>query len=159
MAKNKVTVFDEPEKIDAIINTRLQQFTTKGGHNTKNVWPDEEIELRDAVILQYITEQGLSRLKTAQQIMERWDISLSTAKKWVKEAIDRFCNSFDETDKEKLKKMFVERIETILQSAIDDNSRDSALKALDLYGKTFGFFKDNKEINLNAEGNISFDFQ
>lgn len=155
----KVTIFSEPEIIDAVINSRLKTFARKGGQNTKQLWPEKEIELRDSVILQYITEQGLSRVRTAQQIMDRWDISWTTANRWVKDAIDRFCDSITETDKEKIKKLFVERIETILQSAMEDNTKDSALKALDLYGKTFGFFKENKDINLNAEGDITFDFQ
>lgn len=159
MVKDKVSIFDEPEKIDGIIKARLSEFPRKGGKGTTSSWTEEEIELIDAVILQYITEQGLSRFKTAQQICDRWGIAISTAKRWVSEAIKRFADSFDDNDKEKLKKMFVERLETILQSAIDDNAKDSALKALDLYGKTFGFFKDNQNINLNAEGNISFDFQ
>lgn len=159
MAKNKkVSIFDEPEKIDAIINTRLASFSQKGAHSNNNVWPEEELELRDAVILQYITEQGLSRFRTAQQIRQRWDIAKTTSERWVKEAIDRFSKTFTEEDKEKMRQTFIERIETILQSAIDDNAKDAALKALDLYGKTFGFFKDKTDVNLSGDNTIHFDF-
>lgn len=159
MENKKISVFDEPDKIDGIINTRLASFPRKGGHSNNTEWPEEEQELIDAVILQYVCEQGLSREKTAQQISARWDITLNTGRKWVKNAINRFCERFDDNDKEKLKKTFIERIETLLQSAIDDNAKDAALKALDLYGKTFGFFKDNKDVTLTSDNTIHFDFQ
>lgn len=160
MAKTKVSIFDEPEKIDSVIKLRLQSFTRKGGncHPKTASWLPEEIELIDAVIFDYITKQGLSREETARQISSRWNIGMSTARKYIKEAIQRFANSF-ENDTEELRKIFLERCETILQDALETSNPDTALKAMDLMAKSLGFYKDNKSIELTGDNTIHFEFQ
>lgn len=158
MDNEKITIFSEPEKIDAIINTRLQQFPRKGAkQNSRNVgWTEEELQLIDNVIFDYICKQGLSRESTAQQISSRWDVTLQTARRYVKEAIERFANSFDD-DNEKLRKVWMERCETILTDAIESRQKDSALKALDLMAKSMGLYKDNINIG-GGDTPIKFDF-
>ena len=66
----KVNIFSEPEKINAIIKSRLAQFSTKGGSQKNSLvkWTESELELRNAVIIDYLTINGLSRERTAQQI-------------------------------------------------------------------------------------------
>ena len=48
----KVNIFSRPEEIDALINSRLEQFPRKGGkQSSKNVtWSDEELSIIDSVI-------------------------------------------------------------------------------------------------------------
>lgn len=158
--KDKVDIFSCPEKIDAIINAKLASLPAKNGkgNSIKCAWTPEELELRDAVVLQYITEQGLSKLKTAQQLMSRWDISLPSAYNYINDALDRFT-AVDEDNAEKQRKIWLERCETILQDAIDTKDKQSALKALDLIGKSMGIYKDKTDINLSGGADIKFDFQ
>lgn len=158
--KNKVNIFSEPDAIDAVIKSRLAQFSTKGGSQKNSLvkWTEEEIELRDAVIIDYITTNGLSREKTAQQIMNRWDITPNTARKYVKEAVQHFCDNVVEESEEVRKKMFEERLHTIYEDAINAKDRQSSLKAIDILNRMNGMYKDKSDVNLSVDGKITFDF-
>lgn len=155
------TIFDDPEKIDAVINSRLAQFPRKGGKvPSKSVsWSEDELALIDNVIWSYITEDGLSREATAQQLHGRWDISLSTARRYITESIARTSKLFPAEDIEEKRARFLERCEAILQKAIEDGQKDTALRALDTYAKASGLYKETKDINIDGKTTISFDFQ
>lgn len=150
----------KPEEVDAIILSKLNQFPKKGvkGANSKAKWSDEEIHLRDSVIMAYITENGLSRERTAQQISARWGVGMSTARKYVKEAVERFCETFD-NDYERLRKIFLERVENLYDSALSDGQKDIAKGALDMMGKAVGAYTERKDINVNGNLSIDFDFE
>lgn len=156
----RVNIFSTPEQIDAVITSRISQFSRKGGGQKNDLvkWTDEEIELRDAVIIDYLTADCLSREKTAQQISSRWNITMATARKYVKEAVIHFCDNVVEENEEIRKKMFDEKLQSILQDAIDAKDRQSSLRALDIYAKTTGMYKDKTDVNLTVDGGISFDF-
>lgn len=158
--KNKVTIFSQPEEIDNFIKAKLEQMPRRGGSGSsiKNSWSDEEIELRDQVIMDYITSQGLSKDRTAQQIQSRWGLALSTAKAWVGGACKRFCTSFPEDTQEEQRKMWMERCEQILQEAIDTRDKKNALRALDLMGKSMGIYRETQDLNIEGENTIHFDF-
>lgn len=158
----KVNALSDPEVIDAIIKAKLATFIQKGGKSYPklNAWTDKELELRDTVILQYITEQGMSRERTAQQLVDRWGITKCVAVKYVKQAIDRFCETYADNNREHQIKLWNETLMNVLQMAIEDRTKDSALKALDLLGKSLGLFKEKNEITLNGgENPIEFDFK
>lgn len=160
MSNKPISIFDRPEQIDAVINAKLEQMPAKGGksNSVKNAWKPEEMELRNAVIMQYIAEQGLSRERAAQQITNRWNITLGTARAWVKKAIDDFASSYAEESQEKNRKLWLERCEQILQDAIDSRDKQSALKALDLIGKSMGIYKETKQLDVEGDVDIKFDF-
>ena len=163
MAQNNkpISIFDRPEQIDAVINAKLAQMPRKNGKaNSKvNAWTKDEIELRNAVIMQYICEQGLSKERTAQQLTNRWNIAMKTARTYVKMAIDAFAKSYTQEDQEKQRQMWLERCEQILQDAIDSRDKQSALKALDLIGKSMGIYAEKKDVNVQGDIDIKFDFQ
>ena len=156
----KVNIFSSPEEIDSLINSRLKQFPRKGGKScSKHVsWSEAEIQIIDSVILDYIAKQGLSREACAQQIYSRWDISLSTARRYVTDSIKRMASTYTEEDQEEVRRVWLERCEAILQDAIETRDKQSALRALDLMGKTLGLYKETKDINVDVDGGISFDF-
>jgi hypothetical protein len=160
MAKEKVNIFSRPEEIDAVIKSKIAQFSVKGGKLKNNLikWSEEELELRDAVILDYITVDGLSRERTAHQIADRWDIGLSTGRKYVQEAVERFCKNQVEESEDTIRKMMEEKLLAIFQDANDAKDRTNSLKALDLLGKMYGTYKEKSDVNVNLDGNISFDF-
>ena len=160
MERNSVNIFSSPDKIDALINSRLQQFPRKGGKtSSRNVsWSDAEIQIIDSVIWDYIAKQGLSREATAQQIYSRWDISLSTARKWITDSIKRIANTYTKEEQEEVRRVWLERCESILQSCLETRDTQNALKALDLIAKSLGLYKETKDVNLDVDGGISFDF-
>ena len=160
MERNNINIFSNPDEIDALINSRLQQFPRKGGKtSSRNIsWSDAEISIIDAVILDYIAKQGLSREACAQQIYSRWDISMSTARRYVTDSIKRMASRYTEEDQEEQRRVWLERCEAILQDAIETKDKQSALRALDLMAKSLGLYKETKDVNLDVDGGISFDF-
>ena len=160
MEKNSINIFSNPDEIDALINSRLQQFPRKGGKtSSRNVsWSDAELQIIDSVIWDYIAKQGLSREATAQQIYSRWDISLSTARKWITDSIKRIANTYTKEEQEEVRRVWLERCESILQDAISTRDTQNALKALDLMAKSLGLYKETKDINVDGDNTIHFDF-
>lgn len=154
---NNLNIFSRPEDIDTFIKTKIASFPPVKGKNATK-WTPEELDLRDAVIMEYICKQGLSKVATAQQIMDRWGIKQSTAFKYVMEAIQRFSKSFTEETVENQKKVWLERCEQILQDAIDSRDRSTVIKALDLIGKSMGIYQQKQNIDLSGEADIRFDF-
>ena len=150
----------KPEEVDALIMGKINQFPKKGakGSTGRTKWTDEELHLRDSVIMAYITENGLSRERTAQQIAARWNISMTSARRYVKDAVERFCATFDD-DYERLRKVFLERVENLYTSALDDNQKDIAKSALDMMGKAVGAYTEKKDINVSGNLSIDFDFE
>ena len=158
--KNSINIFSNPEEIDSLINSRLKQFPRKGGKScSKHVsWSEAEIQIIDSVIWDYISKQGLSREATAQQLYSRWDISLSTARRYVTDSIKRMANTYTKEEQEEVRRVWLERCESILQDAISTRDTQNALKALDLMAKSLGLYKETKDVNLDVDGGISFDF-
>lgn len=156
----KVNIFSNPDEIDAVIKSKLAQFSTKGGKQKNSLvkWTDEEIELRDAVIIDYITTNGLSREKTAQQISSRWDISMVTARKYVAEAIKHFCDNVVEESEAVRKKLFEEKLQSIYEDAVIAKDRQSSLRAIDILNKMNGMYTDKSDVNLSVDGKITFEF-
>lgn len=156
----KITIWDDPDIIDSVIKSRLATFQRKGGkgnggHVAK--WTEDELELRDAVIWDYMTKQGLSREETARQISSRWGVILNTGRKYVTEAINHLANLYTEEEAQNAKKLFMERLESILQTCLEDHMTDTALRTLDLMGKAQGLYTEKKEVKVEAD-NIQFKF-
>lgn len=160
MERNSINIFSNPDEIDALINSRLQQFPRKGGKtSSRNVsWSDAEIQIIDSVIWDYISKQGLSREATAQQIYSRWDISLSTARRYVTDSIKRMADTYTKEEQEEVRRVWLERCESILQDAITSGDKQNALKALDLMAKSLGLYKETKDINVDGDNTIHFEF-
>lgn len=158
--KEKVNIFSDPEKVDAIIKSRLAQFSTKGGTQKNSLvkWTKAELELRDAVIMDYLTVNGLSRERTAQQIADRWDVSMQSARNYVRDAITRFAKNYVEIDEATRKKLFEERLQSIYEDAVSAKDRQSSLRAIDILNKMNGMYTDKSDVNVNVDGKITFEF-
>lgn len=158
--KEKVNIFSDPEKVDAIIKSRLAQFSTKGGTQKNSLvkWTEAELELRDAVIMDYLTVNGLSRERTAQQIADRWDVTMQSARNYVRDAITRFAKNYVEIDEATRKKLFEEKLQAIYEDAVSAKDRQSSLKAIDILNKMNGMYTDKSDVNVNVDGKITFEF-
>ena len=156
----KVNIFSDPEKVDAIIKSRLAQFSTKGGTQKNSLvkWTEAELELRDAVIMDYLTVNGLSRERTAQQIADRWDVSMQSARNYVRDAITRFAKNYVEIDEATRKKLFEEKLQSIYEDAVSAKDRQSSLRAIDILNKMNGMYTDKSDVNVNVDGKITFEF-
>lgn len=157
---NNLNIFSRPEDIDTFIKTKIASFPAKGGksNSVNGKWTKEELELRDAVIMEYICKQGLSKSATAQQLMDRWGVSQTRAYTYVSDAVKRFSQSFTDETVEDQRRVWLERCEAILQDAIDSRDKTNAIKALDLIGKSMGIYQQKQNIDLSGEADIKFDF-
>lgn len=160
MKTEKVNIFSDPEKVDAIIKSRLAQFSTKGGTQKNSLvkWTEAELELRDAVIMDYLTVNGLSRERTAQQIADRWDVTMQSARNYVRDAITRFAKNYVEIDEATRKKLFEEKLQSIYEDAVSAKDRQSSLRAIDILNKMNGMYTDKSDVNVNVDGKITFEF-
>ena len=158
--KEKVNIFSDPEKVDAIIKSRLAQFSTKGGTQKNSLvkWTEAELELRDAVIMDYLTVNGLSRERTAQQIADRWDVTMQSARNYVRDAITRIAKNYVEIDEATRKKLFEEKLQSIYEDAVSAKDRQSSLRAIDILNKMNGMYTDKSDVNVNVDGKITFEF-
>lgn len=152
-----VTKIKNNEEIDAIVKTKLAQFSRNGGKAPIARWSEEELEIVDAVIWDLLTVGCLSREQTAQELSKRWGVTVGTARKYIQNAIKRLAGQFEE-DTETKRKMFLEKCESILEQAIADGQKRTALQALDTIAKASGFYKETKEIDITGDGAIKFDF-
>lgn len=156
----KIDIFSEPELIDGVIKGRLQTFSRKGGHTNNKIqsWTDEEIELRNAVIYDYIAKQACSKEETARQISTRWDISMQQARKYVKSALDEFAANWEEEDKNKLRQRYIDRLEGVMQEALESRDRQSVLRAQEIINKLNGLYEDKSKIEIEGNIPLTFDF-
>ena len=157
---NKIDIFSEPELIDNLIKTRLSAFPRKGGQgNTRLIsWTDEEIELRNAVIYDYIAKQACSREETARRISKRWDISIQNARKYIKMALEDFAANWEQEEKDKLRKRYIDRIEKIMNDSIQRNDRKAALKCQDMINKLNGLYEETNKIEIEGNVPLTFNF-
>lgn len=136
-----------PEEIDRLMITRISQFAKQGGKNPKNKWMEGEIQIRNAVILDYICRQGLSRSETARQLSARWNCSVRTTEKYIRTACDTLVRDYDEYV-EYAREMHLERLENLLEDCLGRNNADTALKVLDQIAKVNGLYTQKQELAI-----------
>ena len=160
--KNKTNILSlKPDEVDAIIMARIHSFSSSklklpGVPKTASKWTEDEKELRDSVILAYMTEHGLSQYRTAQQLAERWQVTVDQAREYVRIAVRNLNAKYKDTNEE-LYNVWKEKLENIVAEALESGSKDAALKALDMLGKSLGFYQ--KDLTVTQEDNaIQFKF-
>lgn len=147
----------DDDEIDAIVIDRINSTPKRGG--TRNgEWSEEELALRNSVILDYICNKGISRNETTKILMQRWDVSNATARRYVKDALEELVADYDEF-KEYTREQHLQRLEEILEDAKAHNDRKSALSALDQMGKVNGIYVEKKDVKITTEEPIIFEFQ
>ena len=102
--------------------------------------------------------KGRSRERTAQQIADRWDVSMQSARNYVRDAITRFAKNYVEIDEATRKKLFEERLQSIYEDAVSAKDRQSSLRAIDILNKMNGMYTDKSDVNVNVDGKITFEF-
>lgn len=150
--------FISPEEADELIKSKLAQFSRKGGKASSAVkWTEGELQLRHSVILEYICEQGLSRENTAKQISDRWSVGLNTARRYVKEAVESLTRDYDDYVDE-VRKVHLQRLEEMLENALEDDRQETALKIMDQIAKINGLYEQRIDLNSHNNTTITFDF-
>ena len=136
-----------PEEIDRLMITRIQQFARQGAKNHKNKWTEGEIQIRNAVIFDYICRQGLSRPETARQLSARWNCSVRTTEKYIRTACDALVRDYDDYT-EVVREIHLERLQNLLEGCLERNQTDQALKCLDQIAKVNGLYTQKQEVAI-----------
>lgn len=144
----------DDKDIDAIIMNRIHSTARRGG---KGEWTEEEVQLRNSVVLDYICTKGISRNETRKILMERWDVSDASARRYIKDAFEELVADYDEYTKY-TREQHLQRLEDILEDSLAHNDRKSALSALDQMGKVTGIFVEKKDVKVSTDEPISFNF-
>lgn len=148
--------FITPEEADVAIKAQIEE----GRKNRTNAhpWPQDLLLIRNSIIVEYICRQGLSNYNCALQISSRWGIAVKTAQAWIRDAMSCLAEHAT-TDFDALRQKHIERLEDILESALNNGSNDVALKSLDQLSKILGLNVDKKDVKLSGgDEPIKFDF-
>lgn len=141
--------FLSPEEIDKLMISKISLFSRNSkGSKAKPKWTDGEIDIRNAVILDYICRQGLSRTETARQLSVRWECSPRTIERYIYMAIDSLNKDYDEHI-DQLRDLHLERLENLLEDCIERNNTDQALKVLDQLAKVNGLYTQKQDVTIN----------
>lgn len=149
--------FTDEQIIDAIIKKKINTFTSRGGksHQKNGGWQENELKLRDTVIMDLLCRKCMPRNKIINQLMARWDISSDTANRYISQAIHRFEGTYG-ADEEENRKLFLQSCSELLEEVKDKKKYDQIIKTLDLIGKSGGLYSSKQNVSL--DGNITFTF-
>ena len=152
----------EPEVIDQMIISRIREIKDsvigkKGSKTTllASAWKEDELELRHMVILDYI-RQGLSRKRTVEEICNRWGIVPKVGYDYYAKALKYLSEINKADDLEDIKNRQIERLEGVVESALDRNNYQDATRALDIINKLNGLYTE--KANITVDGEIKFEF-
>lgn len=154
---NGVYRFVSPQEADDIITSKMKTFARNNYKGSNVKWTEGELNLRHSIILEYICHQGLSREETARQISDRWSVNISTARRYVREAVESLTRDYDNYTEE-VRKMHLERLESMLQDCQERGLMDQALKIMDQIAKVQGMYLERKQVDLNNDTTITFNF-
>lgn len=155
----------EPEVIDQMILSRLRDIKNalgkgesgeKSGVLNKAKWTEEELDLRNMVIIDYI-RQGLSKKRVVEEICNRWNVAPKAGYEWYNKALKYLSQINKPDDLEDIKNRQIERLEGIVESALDRNNYQDATRALDLVNKLNGLYTE--KANITVDGEIKFEFE
>lgn len=156
----------EPEVIDNIILNRLNDIKNALGKGesgeksgtplSKVKWTEDEIDLRNMVIIDYI-RQGLSRKRVVEEICNRWNVATKAGLKFYSEALKYLSEINKADDLEDIKNRQIERLEGVVESALDRGNYQDATRALDLVNKLNGLYTE--KANITVDGEIKFEFE
>lgn len=141
-------------EMDIIVKQFIASMPRNGGKNTKNQkWDGEVLDCRNYIIYNYI-RQGLSRQRVIEEIANRWSVSMYTADKYYKEALESLVIENDAVA-DAARNLAIERLNKMTEDCIQQHRYDSALKALDLLNKINGLYTEKKEVEVTG---LKFDF-
>jgi len=144
------------EEIDKIMINRIKSSPKRGG-KAKDGWTDEELRLRNSVVLDLLCNKGISRAETSRILQTRWGVGHTTSDRYIHAALDELVKDYDDFC-EYNRVQHLQRLEGVLEDSLSHGDRKNALAALEQIAKINSLFLERKDININSD-TISFDFQ
>ena len=161
MAKAKVPFSNGMSEAEVIAYLKLQrpvQRTPDGKvTRTKWQWQEDDLVLRNQLIIYWLTSEGLSRMELVQKIMSVFGISRANAFDWSGDAIKTLNDGFDEY-RDMARQMQIEKIEKCIKECRAAGKMKEAAMFSEQLNKIYGLYTDNKKVEVSAEGPIRFEF-
>lgn len=144
----------EPNEIDAYIKNRIRALAK--GPSAKSKWTDEEIQLRNQVIWDYVA-QGLSSRRIKEHLQDRWGIGKTAARDYYVRAMKELTKESDDV-RVHARGMMEERLLAVVENAMDNHQYKEACMALDQLNKIYGLYNTSQQIEIKDYKQI-FKFQ
>lgn len=135
-----------PEECDKMVKAKLEH-KPKGGNCKGYVgkpWDESELLARRQVLIDLMAS-GKSRRKIVEEICDRWGISLRVAYDYYNDAI-KYLGKDNEEFVRYNRELMQERLENIMQLAIDGHQYKEAVMAATELDKILGLQKSQVEI-------------
>lgn len=162
MAKKQKPPFSNgmtEEEVIAYLKSQKVDFVDDDGvkHHVKYKWATNDLDLRNQLIIHWITKDGLSRIEVVQRIMQEFDITRSNAYDWSKAAIDSLNEGFD-AYRDMARQTQIERIEKLIKDCKSAGKMKEAAMFNEQLNKIYGLYSDTKKVEVSADGPIKFEF-
>jgi len=143
------------------MRAKIDNSKNKKGYESKynrNIpyYPNPRLETKQRVqqVLELI-RKGWSKSRILEKIMKEWNLTETPAWRYYHDAIVIISEKFDETV-EDIKNIQLERIESILKSALESNDRRNALSAIDMINKLYALYVEKQEVKNVEEWKFSY---
>lgn len=148
----------KPIEINGITEEEILYWWERKADKTKT--PKEKIykENEKQLVIRYIHElmkRGLSKREIRNHIADKTSFNANAIYKWINMAYDALTADMDESI-EVTRAITKERLEKILQEALETNNYNIALKTTEQLNKINGLYQEKVEVK--ADTTISFDF-
>ena len=147
------------EEVIAYLKAQKPDYTDEDGvrHKVKWKWPDDDLDLRNQLIIYWITKDGLSRIEVVQMLMQVFGISRSNAFEWARIAIASLNEGFDEY-RDLARQTQIEKIEKLIKECKGMGKYKEAAMLNEQLNKIYGLYAETKKVEVSAEAPIKFEF-
>lgn len=104
-----------------------------------------------------LLRKGTSRAKCTEFLMNKYGLSEKQSRKYLHDAFTKIYEASNIINPEELKMLYIDRIESLMNQAIEGNRLQIAAKLQDMLNKMNGMYVDKQEINVTSD-NIKFKF-
>ena len=162
MAKKNRPPFSNGMCEEEVIAYLKSQMPTQRNENGKMVrigykWGEEDLNLRNQLIIYWITKEGMSRMEVVNMLMQVFGIARSNAFIWSNEALKSLNEGFDEY-KEVARQTQIEKIEKLIKECKGMGKYKEAAMLNEQLNKIYGLYTENKKVEVSADGPIKFEF-
>lgn len=158
-----VKIWDDPEIIDNYMRAKIASCPAKGGKKgapvNTTIWKENDLELRNAVVIELVCKKCYSKEACAQELSKRWGCSLSTAREYTKKGLQSLYDNYKEVGQKIVLDSYREKVERIANTALNSGDTKLALQAVDMLNKMGGAYTEKKDLNISGEATINFKFE
>lgn len=148
---NGLTEEEAIERIRAVI-----EMHKNGKMPAKHGWSDEDLYIRHQLILNWIG-QGIPNLQVARSLRNLWNVTDSTSRLYVSEAM-KYLTSCSDEYRDNLRDAQIAKLEQWAEECRLTGKYMEASKFTDQLNKLYGLYVDNKKVEVSTDGPITVTF-